>query len=960
MSNTSFIQRLTEHIISHYDLKKQDLTVVFPNKRAAYYLRNAIRQNASSTIWLPQMISIEEAITQWSGTTLADNIDLLFELIDIDAQRHEESDLSVFGSQAAQMARDFDEIDQYGVDAEYVFKYVLEHHRLEIWRPDDHNIKDKEQKYLDFFQSLHEYYLSLRDRLNQQRKGYYGMITRSLAELTDEQLLARIGDTNVLFAGFNALTTTEERIVNTLIRNGKAEIIFDYDSYYIDDTNNEAGIFARRYQQRHPSWLANGISDALTTEPKTIHIVSASGNAMQAKALQAKLQETNDEKQAVILADENMLIPVLNCIPESYSDFKVSMGYPMSRTPINLLVKMYFALCKRSRITRKVSDKGTERLAQGWYIWSVIHLMDLEIVRIIFPTKELEDFAQWKRQALGQGKFIFENDDLEALSPMPGIQNFLKTFLPKHERPASTQMLDDLSRILAFVAQQILSNDEQNLFLLNQVSEVGKIVSRLQKIVGQNARYIKDLPTLESLYRLLSDTSSLKLTSSQDEGLQIMGLLETRNLDFRQLHLLSVNEGIMPPDKSRSSFIPQYIRRVSGLPGYAEGQAVVAYHFYRLLQNSQDIYLYYNNLGDTSGGEASRYILQIKNELACNANIRIEEESFSSTARLSLDVQALNAQKANALERLHYLIGERGLSPSALSTYLGCPLKYYLKYITRIEDNSVEEDVAANDIGNVIHDALELLFSDWLPQDGRQQIIDKALFDQTIQPRWQEKLEEAIARKFPNGFPDVGFNYLSRIGIEQKLKNYLKYTSEQLAHNTLIILKTESDLKAKLQTPLGNCLFVGRADRIDRCGDRIRVIDYKTGSVNALDLKVPLRHDESDMEYLRLIPEKALQLLLYKYLFLRNTPVVAPEQVDTAIHGLRYAHNIEYSLTQTTGKNDNSEAAFLSNASFVPDMEALLQAVVCEMLDPEIPFSQTDDDRRCSYCTFRLICKRSQ
>ena len=965
MSQDTFISKLAKHIQSHYNLTKQELTVVFPNKRAAFYLRNAFKTSCAKTIWLPQMISIEEAITQWSGITMADSIDLLFELIDIDAELHveQDSDLSVFGSQAAQMARDFDEIDQYGIDARQLFNYVLDNKKLEIWNFDEEKSKEKELKYLQFFQSLHDYYLRLRDRLSQQRKGYYGMITRSLAELTDEQLLARIGDGHILFAGFNALTATEERIINTLIRNGKAEVLFDYDAYYVDDPHNEAGLFARRYMQRHLQWLENGISNALSTDPKTIHIVSASGNALQAKALQAKLQETHDENQAVILADENLLIPVLNSIPESYTGFKVSMGYPIAKTPINQLVKTQFALFRRNRITRKVNDNGSQRLAKGWYIWPVIHMMDLEIVKIIFPHNELEAFNQWKRQAVSQGKFIFEDRDIETFEYIPAIQEFLRSILTGYNEPSPAQMLDIISRVLAFVARQIQSKDgsDINLFLLNQVGEVGKIVSRLQNVVERNARYVKDPHSLEALYRVLSSASSLKLNSSNTEGLQVMGILETRNLDFRQLHLLSVNEGVMPPDKSRGSFIPQFIRRASGLPGYAEGQAVVAYHFYRLLQNGSDIYLYYNNLGDTSGGEASRFILQIKHELACNTNIKVEEEAFVSKAQSSLEAQPLCAQKAHATERLHYLVGERGLSPSALSTYLGCPLKYYLRYIARIEDNSVEEDVGTNDIGTVIHDTLELLFADWLPQDGKLQIIDKALFDNMIQPRWQEKLAEAIANKFPNGFPDVGFNYLNHVTIEQQLKNYLKYTSEQLKQSPLVILETEGELKAKLQTAHGDCVFYGRTDRIDQFDGLIRVIDYKTGHVASSDLKVPVRHhSESDLDYLKQVPEKTLQLLIYKYLYLKENTNILPEQVTAAIHGLKYAHDIEFGLSQATAKKDEKDvnANFLGNDTFISDMEAMLEAVINEMLDPDIPFVQAEDDKKCGYCDFRLICKR--
>ena len=388
---------------------------------------------------------------------------------------------------------------------------------------------------------------------------------------------------------------------------------------------------------------------------------------------------------------------------------------------------------------------------------------------------------------------------------------------------------------------------------------------------------------------------------------------------------------------------------------------MVAYHFYHLLQNGKEIYLYYNNLGDTSGGEASRFILQIKHELAKNANIKVEEEIFSSTAEPSMEILELSAQKSNALDRLHYLIGEKGLSPSALSTYLNCPLKYYLRYIAQIEDNSVEEDTGVNVIGTIIHDTLELLFADYQPKDGKKQIIDKELFDKVIKPQWEQKLAMSIAKNLPNGLPDVGFNYLNRVTIEQQLKNYLNYTSKQLENNTLIILETEGELKTKLATAHGDSLFYGRTDRIDQYEGLVRVIDYKTGHVDNSDLKVPVRHNgENDLEYLKLIPEKALQLLLYKYLYLKGNPTLSPEQVVGAIHGLKYAHDIEFGLSKASPKKDDADAdtTFLEGEHFISDMETMLEAVVCEMLDTNIPFVQAEDDKKCRYCEFKLICKR--
>ncbi len=965
MNEDTFIAKLANHIQSHYDLTKQELTVVFPNKRAAFYLRNAFKTSCAQTLWLPQMISIEEAVTQWSSIALADTIDLLFELIDIDAGLHveQDSDLSVFGSQATQMAKDFDEIDQYGIDAKHVFNYVLDNKKLEIWNFDEEKSKEKEIKYLHFFQSLYDYYLRLRDRLSKQGKGYYGMITRHLSELPETMLLEKIGERSILFAGFNALTTTEERIINTLIRNGKAEILFDYDAYYVNDENNEAGLFARKYKKVHPQWIENSISNALTTETKNIHIINASGNTLQAKALQAKLQETHDGKQAVILADENLLIPVLNSIPNTYSGFKVSMGYPITKTPVNQLIKECFALYRHKRISRKINDNGTERVAEGWYIWPVLHLMDLEIVKIVFSRNELEVFSHWKQNAVKKGKFIFEDGDIESFQQMPNIQALLRVILNKKDGSSPAIVLEDLNQVLVFISHllQSIPEQERNFFLLNQVSEIGKIISRLERVVAQNAQYVKDTHSLESLYRVLSSAASLKLNSSETDGLQIMGLLETRNLDFERLHLLSVNEGILPPDKSRGSFIPQFIRRACGLPGYTESQSVVAYHFYRLLQNGKDIYLYYNNLGDTSGGEASRFILQIKHELAKNANIKVEEESFNSAAKSSLESQKLSAQKTNALDRLHYLIEEKGLSPSALSTYLNCPLKYYLRYIAQIEDNSVEEDTGVNVIGTIIHDTLEFMFADYLPKDGKTQLIDKELFDKVIKPQWEQKLALSIAKNLPNGLPDVGFNYLNHVTIEQQLKNYLNYTSKQLENSTLTILETEGELKSNLPTGHGDCIFYGRTDRIDQFNGLIRVIDYKTGHVSSTDLKVPVRYQsESNLDYLKKIPEKALQLLLYKYMYLKENPNISPEQVIAAIHGLKYANAIEFSLTKASPtKNDNDAVTdFLEGCRFIPDLEVMLEAVVDEIFDSEIPFSQAEDDKKCKFCDFKLICKR--
>ena len=965
MSHSTFIQRIAEHIQSHYDLRGQELTVVFPNKRAAFYLRNILKNSIQQTIWLPQMLSIEEAFTQWSGMTLVDNIDLLFELIDIDAELHKEqnSELSVFGSQAAQMAKDFDEIDQYDTDAQHLFRYVVENKKLEIWNFDETRSKEKELKYLQFFTSLYDYYLRLRERLLAKNQGYYGLITKQLSHLSDEELAERVGERKVIFAGFNALTTTETLIIDKLVKSGKAVVLFDYDRYYINDLNNEAGLFARRYLATHPDWMKNGITDRLCQEEKHIHIISASGNTLQAKALQAKLHETDNISQAVILADEGLLIPVLNAIPDTdtYQDFKVSMGYPVKKTPINLLVTNYFSLKRRSKLKRTITEKGLERTMEGWYLWPVLQVMDTEIVKTIFTKTELSVFDRWKAESVSRGKFIFELQDIEFLQDAKDIQTFLHLLLEDDPTKGPTNILQQISSLLQFVANKIQSRPDKDrlLFLLNQVSVVGQSINRIMQVVERHKDYVRNIGDIEILFKLLSTNTSIKLNNSSTEGLQIMGLLETRNIDFERLHVLSVNEGILPTDKSQGSFIPYYIKKECGLPGYTEKQAVFAYHFYRLLQNGKDIYLYYNNLGELSGGEASRFILQIKHELSRCNNIHIEEEAFRSDTQSSDEVFPITALKSNVLERLQHLVFEKGLSPSGLSTYLNCPLKYYLKYIEDIKDNSLEEEVGSNVVGTITHETLQLLFEPYKPQESKLQVIDKELFEKRIKPQWESMLAKAIEDNLPSGFPDVGFNYLNKITIRKQLESYLWYTSKQLKDNTLSIIALESPLEAKLETPFGEARFSGITDRIDRMGGITRVIDYKTGHVEPSDVKIPIRHEiDTDLDFLKQLPEKAVQLLLYKYMYLKQNQNIAPSQVTAAIHGLRYGNTIEFALCHATPKKGDTSVPFLEDDTFVADMETMLRTVVAEIFDTSTPFIQTDDEKRCKNCDFKGICRR--
>ena len=925
--NSNFINGLAEHIKTHYNLKNEELTVVFPNKRAAFYLRSRFKEIYDEDIWLPQMLSIQEAVTQWSDIQLVDNIDMLFELISINAELyHADTDLSLFGSMAVQMAKDFDEIDQYNVDANHLFSYVYEEKKIGTWRLDE-AVTLKEQHYLDFFKSLQQYYEKLRERLDNQGKGYYGMITRKLAGLDDEELLRRVKHRKVVFAGFNALTPTEQRIIDKLYRNGLAEVVWDFDRYYVDDPQNEAGLFARRYIANNVPWKPTVFSDSLLTDTKEIHLVGATGNTIQTKALQSLLQVELKNDVAVVLADENLMIPVLNAIPDEprYSAVKVSMGYPLRQTSLSHLVSAYFTLRRKGRQVRN----------EGWYLWPILRILDLELIKVVFNKQEISELDAYKTHILKKSIFIYKASDFELYCQSEDLRQFMKLLLES-----------SLTALLAFIANKIQASDDNNakLFLLNQISETGKAINRLKDILERHQHDVNSLEEWEILYRLVSSNTSIKLNSSSTDGLQLMGLLEARNLDFDTLYMVGVNEGVLPTDKSNASFIPYHIRKECHLPDYQEKQAVYAYHFYRQLQGANRMYFIYNASGAESGGEPSRFLLQLKYELAKrNPKIELSEETFTNRTEKPLAPDLLVVHKTNEvmeqlLQKVQTDNPRYALAPTSLSAFIQCPMRFFLKYIMRIEDPHLEEETQNNVIGSIVHNTLEKLYINY-----RNTLINKELFINKIKPSLVQHLQDTIATTFGQGLPDVGYNYLNQLTLDKLFANFLKFEEADLQRHELCILDVERTLHTKLIVNGIECTIAGKADRIDRHDGIVRIIDYKTGILRENEVKVP-----SQIGSVADIPEKAMQLLIYKYLYLKAHPEVKPETVTAALFGLKN-QRICFDL-----KIEHPELA----NNFTATMDQLLNQVLTDLLDPNQPFTQPKNTKvkPCHFCDFKGIC----
>ncbi len=910
----AFIQKISDYITSHYDLTKENITIVFPNKRAALQLRTELAKTIKTNFWVPQILSIQQAMEEWSGLQLIDNIEVIFEIIKMNQE---------FFPYAAQMAKDFDEIDQYGVNAEKLFSHLKDAKEIEEWNLGLEN--GVESNYLKFFGSLLTYYNNLRETLLKNYQGYYGLITKKIASFDDSTLQKCTKGRKIIFAGFNALTTTEENIIVRMVESGNAVMLWDLDKYYFEDEQQEAGHFARKFFKKHPNIEKNFIDDNFLTQEKKINVISVSGNAVQTNALQLQLkkdkEDKKDKREVIVLADESLLIPVLNAIPEAVGNIQVTMGYPFDKTIVYHFVDQWF------RYQNTLSDNENKI-----YLWTFLRFCNSDFIKLIFKGLEYDKLNSWLMKMAQESTYYFKKSDLKQFKDNTQLFDFLNLAIKKWKN--AKECVSSLKELLILSIAKLEKNKN---FIKNQISVAGRITNRLELLLNKYSDYIQIID-LQMLYAQVASQMAINLQGDKD-GLQIMGLLETRNLDFDVIHFLSVNEGILPQNKNNNSLIPFDLRKAYGLPTYDQQQAVYAYHFYRLLQNAKKINLYYNNIADLSGmGEPSRFIRQLEYEYAKNnPKVKLEYLQYKSP---SINDKENGIEVVKTDEILNKI---QKLSPTSIGVYVRCPLQFYWKNIEKIEDKSPDEEIQVNVVGSIIHATLDYFYKLF----NKNEIISLALFDEMYKKHFKECYHKSlIDNGFANGLPDTGFNYLNKTVIDNMLENFIRYEKKFLEEGIqMSIIDTEIELTKEVEYQGHKVLLHGFADRIDKVNEEIRVIDYKTGKVNPYDVKIGIKNDK-----ITSMAEKSIQLLMYKYLYLHNHPEVKPELIQPGIVGFQKLSHGIYNL-------EINELHDLSS-SFEATCDKYFNEFLEELFNKDIPFTQTEEVKNCSFCDFKSICKR--
>ena len=943
----AFIQNIIDYIFKNYDLSKDIVEVVFPNKRASIHFKRQIVSQLSKTSWMPITSSVQQAMEKWSGLHLVDSLDVALELMSINDKDANNKVLKQnFFGLASQMAKDFDEIDQYKVDAKNLFESLNEVKIIENYTFSEYTLSNEDSykaqsKYLQFFSSLINYYSALRLNLFSRKVGYYGMITRCLSELPTDELVKRIDGKKIVFAGFNALTTTEEDVVVRLVENGNAVMLWDLDEYYINDKKQEAGRFANDFFAKHRNLAGkkdydnehHGISfigNALSTAEKEINVISVSGSSVQANALQLMMEKR--ENSVVVLADEALLIPTLNSLPDSVGEINVTMGYPFANTPLYGFIDQIF------RFQHSLSDSKID-------LWPLASFCDADFIKLVFNGKDYDSLMSWLKDKQSSSDLSLHVKDFSSIGKSDdnqedGASEDLARFLALSSTKwiDSKDCIENLKSILRVSLQKI---KDESYFVKNQISVAGKVLNKVESLIKKYDSV--EILDLQMLILQIGREMSIAMKGEAD-GLQVMGLLETRNLDFDVVNMLSVNEGVIPKNKNSNSLIPYDVRKYYNLPTYNQQQAVYAYHFYRLLHNAKKINLFYNSLSDSSGlGEPSRFIRQIEYELVKkNPKVKLQHFQYKSPI-INLKSNIISVDKDDTM-----LKKITKLSPTSISTYLRCSLQYYWKYIMNINCDEVNEEIQMNVIGSIIHNTLDELYRNF----GNEIVTESKFLE--VRSQYLDKCYQNALRNnnFRNGLPKTGFNSIIASVIDTMISRFLDNEHNIVKENSLRILCTEKELSFHLN----NVELHGFADRIDLLNDKLRVIDYKTGSVNPYDVSI-----SANAKQLQDMHDKSIQLIMYKYLFIKmlNSNALG---LDEALIAHIEEENIVPGIIALQKMSNGVFELKVNNADLANDFEAqcdiMFEQLISDIFDKNNPFTQTDDTKVCGYCSFRNICKR--
>lgn len=957
----SFLKLVAADLYKHTEGNLAHTAVVFPNKRAGLFFNEYLAQESDSPIWSPAYVSISELFRSLSPWEVGDPVKLVCELYKIFRRETQSTEtLDDFYFWGEMLISDFDDADKNKVDTDKLFSNLQDLRNI----MDDYTFIDDEQEEAirQFFQNfsierktaLKERFISLWDVLGNIYKGfreslasqniaYEGMMYRHVIEHLD---VDKLPYEKYVFVGFNVLNKVEHTLFTQLKDVGKAVFYWDYDEFYMKENRqavtHEAGEFIRRNLRDFPSPLSGELFKNLS-KPKEVHYIASSTENAQARYLPQWIRNnltTPEKETAVVLCNEALLQPVLHSLPAEVKHVNITMGFPLSQTPVySFLIALL-----------ELHTHGFNFKSGRYTFQSVVTLLKHPYTRQLTGQAELLE------------KELTRNNRFYPLPGELGKDEFLtRLFTPLSGNLNLCIRLSETLQQVAGIYQANTSGTEDtdafNQLYRESLFKAYTTINRFRTLIEEDELTVQSETFRRLLVKVLSATN-IPFHGEPAIGMQVMGVLETRNLDFRHLVLLSVNEGQLPKSGGDSSFIPYNLRKAFGMTTIEHKIAVYAYYFYRLLQRAERITLMYNTSSDgLNRGEWSRFMLQFLIEWPHPITRQFLEAGQSPQGTSPITVE----KTPDVMRRMQSLFDVRAnpkakFSPSALNYYLDCPLKFYYRYVAGLSaPDEVSAEIDSATFGSIFHYAAEHIYKD-LTTHGK--VINKEALETLL--RNEVKLQDYVDTAFKKLFFNVPqnekpeYNGVQLINsaviaryLKQLLQNDLRY-----APFTFIASEMEVDEPIDIQTPKGviKSRIGGIIDRMDSKDGTLRIVDYKTGG----DADTP-PHVES-----LFIPDKkrsnyVFQTFLYAAIMCRKQPTM---KIAPALLYIHRAATETYSLVIQMGEPRKPKEAVEDFSKYEKEYRERLQGLLEEIFNPEKSFTQTEIIEKCTYCDFKALCKR--
>ena len=954
-----FLYQVASLFYEKWGAEVSRLAFVFPNRRTGLFFQKYLSEVADIPLFSPTILTINDLFIQLSGKQSADRISMLFTLYDIYIRQSGSTEtFDEFLYWGEMLLNDFDDIDKYMANARMLFSNVTDLREIEndfdflsdeqiaairsFWssfypRGDTPN----QQQFLAVWQVLYDLYEEFRATLAAEGKGYEGMIFREVVESMERGESPDLPYEQIVFVGLNALSVSEERFLAQLQKRKIADFYWDYVSDKVTDPDNKASYFVSRNRKSFPSSMKLPPEEKVKTEIEVIGIPSGIGQAKHVYTLlsdwckEAEMSSEEALRTAVILPDEHLLIPVLNAIPEQIRRINVTMGYPLAGTPVASLIEYILALQKNVRYI----DRNPL-----FYFRDVLPVLNHRYILSTSP----EIISSLVKEITENNKIYISHTELgktpllEILfTPVTGVEAFSDYLI---------KVLEELNKVMSALSDEEeedapqRTNDLEQEFIFHYFTTVNRM-----KEVMKDARIEMKIDTFFRLLKRVTDTITIPFHGEPLSGLQIMGVLETRALDFDRLIILSMNEGIFPQRKAANSFIPYNLRRGFGLPTYEHQDSVWAYHFYRLIERASHVSLLYDTRSNgLQTGEVSRFVHQLHYhyEVPMRDKLVVYNVSSSKTPPLAVPKREDIMRRLDAYRKG----GSKAISASAINTYLDCPLKFYFSVVEGIrEEEEVSETIESDVFGSILHKVMEELYK---PFQGKMVTVDllKAIRKDTA------LLTGAIARAFASEFFKTevvrsltGQNYLIGEMIRKYVEKILErdgkltpfvYIESERMINGLISLSDHSEIRLK-----------GFIDRVDEVLDAIRIIDYKSGSGTTTFSSIESLFNKEEKDRAKAVMQVFMYCWMYAHFTENKGKTIQPgiyyvrslfsDPFDPSVY-----HRIE------RGKSEKVE----DFSGYAQAFEEGLRGCLDEIFNPEIPFTQTPTGKACSYCPFKGIC----